>query len=437
MAKKLPISLCFILVITLNAAAYDQIISAKSAVNWNTEAITSVISLDVEKTGLKMPTSRNEALRILNAETPGLLKDTFFSIIIDSSQRLGDAVESGAVSLADINEIIDTSKKTPPRFSLDLKQLSTTHTFYLADIGSLFIKHRRANPVEPSLYTVPTRAYSGILIDARGTLPVHGEYTQEALSPCIFPRIWGSDMDLLYEKNTVDPAVALKRGIVYYTASSDESRYRDRIGADPLRITARGVYGQNRTDPVISQTDFLRIVSSPENRNLLRDGKIVILCDQETLENSMLGPVRDENYYFTRQEIEKILAPIPVTRMDVDDSWEGLKISIYDIRFIADSPEILPEEQERFNIIADILKIAGPNASFTVKGHTANVGNPSGEQTLSELRAEKIAEQLVSRGIPADKIQTAGFGARIPIDTNETADGRARNRRAEIIIKLN
>jgi len=416
--------------------AAQQPITVTATLDWKTELIRSVIALDTQAAGIRLPTDRDTALETLAIETPSLLKDTFFSIPINSSQRLGELVLNGTISLRDVNRVIDEGTKTPPWFSADLRRLTTVHTISLAKIGSLFVTHATPWKAKPPLETAETRPYSGILIDARGSLAVHGEYGSEPLAPCLFPRIWTEGMDLVYEKNMVSRAVALDIGIVQYTADDADESLRDRIGTDPLRVIARGVFGQNRTDPIISWADYLKIVSSAENRALLENGKVVILCDRKSLEFRQLGPVKDDDYWFTRKEIADRLTTGEVKKVDFSDSWEGLKLTIYDIKFKADSDVILATERGRLDAIADALKLAGPTARFSVEGHTASVGKPGGELTLSIQRAVAIAKELSTRGIASDRIDTTGFGGTRPLAANDTDEGRAMNRRVEITIHL-
>jgi len=75
----------------------------------------------------------------------------------------------------------------------------------------------------------------------------------------------------------VDPNIATSQGIVRYGTDQDPITYVERIGGDPLRIVARGLFGVSPTDPIIADIDALRILSSPENRALLREGRIVIV----------------------------------------------------------------------------------------------------------------------------------------------------------------
>lgn len=68
-----------------------------------------------------------------------------------------------------------------------------------------------------------------------------------------------------------------------------------------------------------------------------------------------------------------------------------------------------------------------------VEGNTDSIGDRKANQTLSQLRAQAIVDYLVKRGIPAERLVARGNGAALPIDTNNTPEGRARNRRTEIL----
>lgn len=419
-----------------SADAESRAITTRSTMSWDSAVVQSVITLDAKKKGIALPTGREAALQMLDMETPALLKDSLFSVLANSGERLGDSVETGRISLTSLYRVIDSGKKGAPYFSLDLKSVSMTHAITLAELGSLYVTHSRPYEPKEPLETVRTRPFTGILIDARGAKPVHGEYSQETIEPCLFPRIWDTDMNLLYEKNMVDPAVAREQGIVEYTADTDESAYEDRIGTDPLRINVRELFGQYRTDPVVSKDDALKVLSLPENRALLREGRVVILCDKPAMKMRNLGPVRDDAYYFAWQEITGSIGKTKIKGVDFTSTWEGLKLIMYDVRFVADTAKILPEEKSRLDAIADALKTIGPQARFVVSGHTADVGKPNGELSLSVERAAKIADELVKRGIPRTKISSTGFGSTKPVATNDTEAGRAQNRRVEITINL-
>jgi len=123
----------------------------------------------------------------------------------------------------------------------------------------------------------------------------------------------------------------------------------------------------------------------------------------------------------------------PKNNMVFEETPAGIRLSVRDIKFKADSDEILPTEKKRLDEIAEVLKLA-PNSQFLIEGHSAAVGNPHGEQTISEQRARRIANELATRGINASKFICKGHGGNTPVASNSTPEGRAQNRRVEITI---
>ncbi|MDD5789450.1 MAG: OmpA family protein [Spirochaetia bacterium] len=130
---------------------------------------------------------------------------------------------------------------------------------------------------------------------------------------------------------------------------------------------------------------------------------------------------------------EKPAASAPKNNIVAEEVPAGIRLSIRDIKFAPDSAQVLPGESSRLDEIAEVLKMA-PSAQLLVEGHTASVGKPAGEQTLSEQRAKKIAEELKARGVKAGAFICRGFGGTKPVASNETPEGRAQNRRVEITI---
>lgn len=431
---KYGFSFAVFLCIAAGCFAYPSGMESQTVQNWETAQVDSKITIDLHKSGLYLPTDRNAAIRLIQQNRSSLLKNAYLSVLVDSSHRVGSYLAEEKISLTDINSVINNGKNTAPILSQELQNAIIYHQNPLQDIANLFVKHNV--PYAPSFFPFGTasKVYTGILIDARGQLPVHGEYSSEKLNPCLFPKIWNKNMNLIYEKNMVDPAQTKKQSIVFYTGTLDESKYRDRIGTEPLRIIARGIFGDNRTDPIISNDDAERILAKKENIELLRQGKIVIVCDEDTLQVSPRYPPEDESFYFLYHDIETLFLDHEPEKITVKAPKNIIKITMYDIRFVADSPEIIPDETGRLDLIAEALKKVGPNTHFLIEGHTADLNRPESERILSLQRADKIAEELAKRGIEANRMKTAGYGATRPIAPSDTAENKAKNRRVEITI---
>jgi len=119
--------------------------------------------------------------------------------------------------------------------------------------------------------------------------------------------------------------------------------------------------------------------------------------------------------------------------LELDTSPEGLVLRVKDLRFVADSDEILPSEKGRLDLIASALK-ALPGKSFLIAGHSAAVGKAAGELELSIKRAKRVTDELAARGIDASRLLYRGYGSSKPLAPNDSEEGRAKNRRVEITI---
>lgn len=433
--RKFLILIVFIL-FALNINLFSQQATSQSIVDWTKPAFFSTAELDISESNIVLPSGRGAAKTILESKIPLLIKDPLLSLPVDSSLKLGDTVLQDTLSLEEITNIIQDGKQSASVYSNEKDSIIINHTIKLNDISSKLVKHSFPYKPNSPIEKTATRKYTGIIIDARGVLPVQGEFVTSTGNPCLFPKVWNEEMELIYEKNIEDSKVAKELGIVNYHWSSDENLYRDRIGNDPLRITAKKIFGINRTDPVISKKDALKILSLDENRELLKQGRVIILLDKEQLVYSVGAPEKNDSYYVVYRDTKNFFYERKIPDVEITDTYKGIQISIQDIKFVADSSEILPEEKERLDAIYEELHKITKNNEFTimVEGHTASVGKPIGEMNLSVERAGTIINQLVERGMNRNIFSYKGYGGTLPIGDNSTNEGRAQNRRVEIII---
>ena len=117
----------------------------------------------------------------------------------------------------------------------------------------------------------------------------------------------------------------------------------------------------------------------------------------------------------------------------VDDP-RGIALSLDNLRFVADSPELLPGEQDKLDRIADALKQLPAGVRFLVVGHTADVGSVESQEALSLERARRVVSALKGHGLAAERFLYEGRGSSENQGDDATEEGRALNRRVEIII---
>ena len=106
-------------------------------------------------------------------------------------------------------------------------------------------------------------------------------------------------------------------------------------------------------------------------------------------------------------------------------------IALY-INFETGKSDIKPESQEIVNQIAVMLK-QNIDLKISIEGHTDNVGSDKSNQTLSENRATSVMKALIALGIDKTRLTSKGWGASKPIADNRTEEGKAKNRRVEIV----
>jgi OmpA-OmpF porin, OOP family len=104
------------------------------------------------------------------------------------------------------------------------------------------------------------------------------------------------------------------------------------------------------------------------------------------------------------------------------------------VTFDTGKATIKPESDALLNQVAAALKSA-PELKLEVAGHTDNVGGPEANQKLSEDRARAVVAALVARGIDGSRLSARGYGQSSPVADNRTEDGRAKNRRVELVKK--
>jgi outer membrane protein OmpA-like peptidoglycan-associated protein len=104
------------------------------------------------------------------------------------------------------------------------------------------------------------------------------------------------------------------------------------------------------------------------------------------------------------------------------------------VMFESGGSELSQAARQRLDTVANALS-AYPEREITVAGHTDSQGNDEFNRALSEKRAQAVRSYLVSRGVPEARIRAVGRGEAEPIATNDTAEGRASNRRVEIVVE--
>jgi len=288
-----PIALFLLLAALFPAWGNESAINftTSASIDWQRGELSAQTSFNIAQAGLRLPAGRLLGEDILQRAWPRLSRPHLLSLRVDSNSTIRSLIERGELSLQDVDTISRRARKTPPSLSADMANMIGRYTVYVEEISSLLIRHRHTfEPVRP-VVPVPTVDYTGIIIIADRELPVWGRHAASLVEPSLFPKIWDTNMNLIYERGMVDPdrilmvRYAAAESIFRPTPSGLDGELAALVGPRPARIFARGVFGIYPTDPVIDHNDALRILSSDHNRRLLREGRVVIVLDGTRLGN--------------------------------------------------------------------------------------------------------------------------------------------------------
>ena len=286
--KKLTILLTLIISFTLSIYAEAKT-EIKGFVDWETMRLRAEISFDLTSAGLRLPAGRTQAESLLRADYLNLIRPFLLDLQVDSSSTVGDLIERGEFTMTQADSIALGASAVPPSMQSDMRKISESHTILFTNFSSQFIRHTYPAQVIRTLTPVSSAVYTGIIIIASEEQPIHSMKGSSLPVPCLFPKIWDSDMNLIYERNTLETHnitmvhYSPLKNIFQNNPSGLTPELQRIVGTKPMRIFARGAFGIKPTDLIIDRSDALTIISTEENRRLLAQGKVVIVLDDSVL----------------------------------------------------------------------------------------------------------------------------------------------------------
>lgn len=147
--------------------------------------------------------------------------------------------------------------------------------------------------------------------------------------------------------------------------------------------------------------------------------------------------VEDEKARRAAAEARAAQAAADLARIaTVKQEARGMVITLSgSVLFESAKSELAPAAQVKLNDVAKALIQEDPLGHIVVEGHTDSQGGADFNRELSQRRAAAVRDYLVSRGVAADRISAEGLGLTRPIANNDSPEGRANNRRVEIVVQ--
>ena len=125
-------------------------------------------------------------------------------------------------------------------------------------------------------------------------------------------------------------------------------------------------------------------------------------------------------------------APKILSAAELQKQIESQGFATLNVNFDTNKAELRDPDRPTLEQVAQLLKNS-PNLRLSVDGHTDNVGQAAANKQLSQRRAQAIVDHLVATGIARNRLVAKGFGMEAPVADNRSEEGRAKNRRVELV----
>ncbi|HSH27545.1 MAG TPA: OmpA family protein [Wenzhouxiangella sp.] len=119
--------------------------------------------------------------------------------------------------------------------------------------------------------------------------------------------------------------------------------------------------------------------------------------------------------------------------LELRETDRGVVVTLGDVLFASGETSLQPAARDQ---LADVVRLVEGEVDkpIRIEGHTDSTGSSAANMRISRLRAEAVRDALIAQGIDASRIQAVGMGEDFPIASNETAEGRSKNRRVDVIL---
>jgi len=265
-----------------DSAAPETALDVVSRVEWAAGRIVVEVTRPLDPSTPSLLRAKADAETELDQRLPDALSRALGPLTVDSSHMLSDYFNSDPGLFGRLNDVAIHAPRTDLFLTGDFASLVARYAIpFFGDKGIASpLYPSKATPIRRRLGDVSARAYTGLLIFARGMLPSAGTSRVAAARPALFPRIWDEQMNLVLDRDMCAPETLRTWGMVGYSSAVDDPAADLRVGAVPLRLAARGVFGDNDTDIVISMDGARQLLALPENIALLQQGRICIVYDK-------------------------------------------------------------------------------------------------------------------------------------------------------------
>jgi hypothetical protein len=255
----------------------------RSEILWDSGLIRLHLESVLPLTDTPLPVVKYNQQQANRRALPGYLRTALGELTVDSFFTFPQLLNEKPELINILDELASQAILTGSQLSLDQKTLIMDFEVSLfPGLTTPFLSPGALSPGSLVSWE-PSAEFTGIVIYAGDFLPVHGERDAQGrvrmaqVKPCLCPKIMDENLNLLFSPELMDPRSLAEGGAAGYTHSTETPDSNSRVGNYPFFTTALGLFGKNATDLILPQADVRRLLSRPENRELLRRGRVIII----------------------------------------------------------------------------------------------------------------------------------------------------------------
>jgi outer membrane protein OmpA-like peptidoglycan-associated protein len=205
-----------------------------------------------------------------------------------------------------------------------------------------------------------------------------------------------------------------------------------------LAAQQQSLAAQKQAEELKKQAEEARLQAASAQRDAesaQRDAEQARAAQQAAFEQTSAAMKRAEQATQERDALAQQLESSLNSILETTRSARGLVVNLGDVLFDLGQATLRPEARERLSRLSGVLLAYPGPYTLEFEGHTDSTGSDELNNRLSDARASAVRDYVVGAGVRGDRvIGTRGFGKANPVASNDTADGRQRNRRVEIVI---
>lgn len=186
-----------------------------------------------------------------------------------------------------------------------------------------------------------------------------------------------------------------------------------------------------------SQREIVKIDDAEKHKLLIENNNdfanVSVIGGRGAYQIGLASKTAEEN---RKKAVVTQLQNIDGVSISVNDNDNSIKASLQnDILFKFNSAEVSDKAKQTLQTFSAVILENSDSTKLVIIGHTDNVGEKSYNQVLSEARAKAVSNALVEMGMNRQNLTTTGKGFSEPVSSNNTPEGRSKNRRVDIIIR--